>query len=315
MRTAKHHHGTRRGASSPEELMAKVRRLRVLSLRLVDELFAGEYHSAFRGRGVEFAEVREYQPGDDVRTIDWNVTARENKPFVKTFDEERELTIVLAVDLSASGAFGSADEAKRERAAEVAAVLALAAAKNGDKTGLLLFTDRAELMVPPEKGLKHATRIIRDALGYEPQGAGTDLAGALEELSRTLRKKSVVFLFSDFLDTTPGAPGEPLYLRPLRALASRHDVVAVTVRDPREGRIDRGAMYAVQDLETGERRLVDLTSTRARRAYSLAAVERDAALARALASAGADRIDISTDGPYIDALLRFFTRRERRSRR
>jgi uncharacterized protein (DUF58 family) len=313
MRTAKeHHHGTRRGAGSPEELMAKVRRLRVLSLRLVDELFAGEYHSAFRGRGVEFAEVREYQPGDDVRTIDWNVTARENKPFVKQFDEERELTIMLAVDLSASGAFGSADEAKRERAAEVAAVLALAAAKNGDKTGLLLFTDHAELLVPPEKGLKHATRIIRDALGFEPHGAGTNLAGALEELARTLRKKSVVFLFSDFLDAAHGEGG---YERPLRALASRHDVVAVTVRDPREGRIDRGAMYGVVDLETGRRRMVDLTSKRARRAYSLAAVERDAALARVLAAAGVDRIDISTDGPYIDALLRFFTKRERRARR
>ncbi len=312
MRTTKHHHGTRRGASTPEELMAKVRRLRVLSLRLVDELFAGEYHSAFRGRGVEFAEVREYQPGDDVRTIDWNVTARENKPFVKQFDEERELTIVLAVDLSASGAFGSTDEAKRERAAEVAAVLALAAAKNGDKTGLLLFTDHAELMVPPEKGLKHATRIIRDALGFEPQGAGTDLGHALEELARTLRKKSVVFLFSDFLDQSDGPDG---YTRPLRALASKHDVVAVTVRDPREGRIDKGALFAARDLETGERRLIDLSSKRSRRAYSLAAVERDAALSKVLASAGVDRIDISTDGPYIDALLRFFTKRERRSRR
>lgn len=312
MRTTRHHHGTRRGASTPEELMAKVRRLRVLSLRLVDELFAGEYHSAFRGRGVEFAEVREYQPGDDVRTIDWNVTARENKPFVKQFDEERELTIVLAVDLSASGAFGSRDEAKRERAAEVAAVLALAAAKNGDKTGLLLFTDHAERMVPPEKGLKHATRIIRDALGFEPSDAGTDLAHALEELARTLRKKSVVFLFSDFLDEPEGPNG---YARPLRALASKHDVVAVTVRDPREGRIDKGALFVAKDLETGERRLIDLTSKRARRAYSLAAVERDAALSRILASAGVDRIDISTDGPYIDALLRFFTKRERRSRR
>lgn len=312
MRTAKHHHGTRRGASSPEELMAKVRRLRVLSLRLVDELFAGEYHSAFRGRGVEFAEVREYQPGDDVRTIDWNVTARENKPFVKQFDEERELTIVLAVDLSASGAFGSADEAKRERAAEVAAVLALAAAKNGDKTGLLLFTDHAELTVPPEKGLKHATRIIRDALGYEPEGAGTDLGHALQELSRTLRKKSVVFLFSDFLDDAEGERG---YARPLRALASKHDVVAVTVRDPREGRIEKGAMFRARDLETGESRLIDLGSKRARRAYSLEAVERDAALSKVLAGAGVDRIDISTDGPYIDALLRFFTKRERRGRR
>jgi uncharacterized protein (DUF58 family) len=312
MRTQKHHHGTRRGASTPEELMAKVRRLRVLSLRLVDELFAGEYHSAFRGRGVEFAEVREYQPGDDIRTIDWNVTARENKPFVKQFDEERELTIVLAVDLSASGAFGSSDEAKRERAAEVAAVLALAAAKNGDKVGLMLFTDRAELVVPPEKGLKHSTRIIRDALGFEPQAAATDLGASLKELARTLRKKSVIFLFSDFLDEADGEDG---YSRPLRALASRHDVVAVTVRDPREGHIDKGAMFRVRDLETGAERIVDLTSRRARRAYSLAAVERDAALSRVLASAGVDRIDISTEGSYIDSLLRFFTKRERRGRR
>ncbi len=312
MRTQKHHHGTRRGASTPEELMAKVRRLRVLSLRLVDELFAGEYHSAFRGRGVEFAEVREYQPGDDIRTIDWNVTARENKPFVKQFDEERELTIVLAVDLSASGAFGSADEAKRERAAEVAAVLSLAAAKNGDKVGLMLFTDRAELVVPPEKGLKHSTRIIREALGFEPQGAATDLGVSLQELARTLRKKSVIFLFSDFLDEAEGEDG---YSRPLRALASRHDVVAVTVRDPREGQIDKGAMFRVRDLESGAEQLVDLTSKRGRRAYSLAAVERDAALSRVLASAGVDRIDISTEGSYIDALLRFFTRRERRGRR
>lgn len=301
---------SRRGATTPEELMAKVRRLRVVSSRLVDELFAGEYHSAFRGRGVEFAEVREYQPGDDVRTIDWNVTARENKPFVKQFDEERELTIVLAVDLSASGAFGTGEEFKRERAAEVAAVLALAAAKNGDKVGLMLFTDRVELIVVPEKGVKHATRIIREALGFEPRGAGTNLSGALDELARVLRKKAVVFVLSDFLTSDADD-----FERPLRMLASRHDVVAVTLNDRREERFERGALYRFRDAETGETRVIDLASRRSREAYEANAAARADRLARALGAAGVDRVSVPIDGPYVNALLRFFTKRERRKGR
>lgn len=301
---------SRRGAKTPEELMAKVRRLRVVSSRLVDELFAGEYHSAFRGRGVEFAEVREYQPGDDVRTIDWNVTARENKPFVKQFDEERELTIVLAVDLSASGAFGTGEEFKRERAAEVAAVLALAAAKNGDKVGLMLFTDRVELTVVPEKGVKHATRIIREALGFEPRGAGTNIASALEELARVLRKKAVVFVLSDFL-----AGEEDAFDRPLRMLASRHDVIAITLNDEREKRVERGGLFRFEDAETGATRVVDLASRRAREAYASAAAAREERLLRSLGAAGVDRIEVPIDGPYVNALLRFFTKRERRKGR
>src|SRR4051812_31677746 len=208
-----------------EELMREVRRLQVRTKRRVEGLFAGEYHSAFKGRGIEVADVRDYEPGDDVRSIDWNVTARVGRPFIKGFVEERELTVILAVDLSGSGAFGTAGKAKSRIAVELAAVLALAAAQNNDRVGLLIFTERVELFLPPRKGRTHILRVMRELLNFEPRGRGTDVAGAVGHLARMLRKRALVFVVSDFL--------APAFERELRLASRRHEVIAVSVADPR----------------------------------------------------------------------------------
>jgi uncharacterized protein (DUF58 family) len=256
--------------------------------------------------GMEFAEVREYQPGDDVRTIDWNVTARAGRPFVKRFEEERELTVILAVDLSASGRFGSRDRLKNQLAAELCAVVAMSATRNNDKVGLLVFTDRVELFLPARKGSRHVLRVIREVLGFEPQGRGTDLDAALRHLSRILKKRAVVFVVSDFLDSG--------YERSIALLARRHDVVAVRVSDPFERALpERSAgLVEVQDPETGARAVIDLAGKRARRLFAAAALERSATLLRELRRAGVDLIDVSTDRPYVQTLIDFFRMRERR---
>lgn len=288
---------------SPEEVAAEVRRIEITTRHLVRDIVAGEYSSAFRGRGVEFAEVREYQPGDDVRMIDWNVTARLGSAYIKRFLEERELTILFAVDYSASGAFGTRRRTKRALAVEVCAVLALAAARNNDRVGTAFFTDRLERYVPPRKGRRQVLRVISELLGHEPAGRRTDLAGSLLALEPLLRRRSVLFLVSDFL-----ADG----WRPvLGRLARRHDVIAVQLVDPRERELPDVGTVALQDAETGAWRWVDTTSPRVRDAVRAKVARFDAELASAVEEGGADLLRLDAGEPYGERLLAFFRRRKR----
>lgn len=287
-----------------DELMAQVRRLRIVIGRRVDELFAGEYHSAFRGLGMEFSEVREYQPGDDVRAIDWNVTARTGRPFVKRFKEERELTVVLLADLSASGRFGTQSRIKQELIAELCAVFALAAQKNNDKVGLMIFTDRVELHLPPEKGMRHSMRIIREALSFEAKAHGTDIAGALDELVKVQRRRAVVFLISDFLDDG--------YEQSLRRVARKHDLVALRVVDPAEQSLPASGMLLVRDAESGELRTIDAASRSVRESFARRAATLDKSVETILTRAGVDHATLTCGEPYVNALLALFRKRERR---
>jgi uncharacterized protein (DUF58 family) len=288
---------------SPEEVAAEVRRIEITTRHLVRDIVAGEYSSAFRGRGVEFAEVREYQPGDDVRMIDWNVTARLGSAYIKRFLEERELTILFAVDYSASGAFGTRRRTKRSLAVEVCAVLALAAARNNDRVGTAFFTDRLERYVPPRKGRRQVLRVISELLAHEPAGRGTDLAGSLLALEPLLRRRSVLFLVSDFF-----ADG----WRPvLGRLARRHDVIAMQLVDPRERELPDVGTVALQDAETGAWRWLDTASPRVRDAVRARVTQFDAELASAVEEGGADLLRLDAGEPYGERLLAFFRRRER----
>lgn len=316
----------------PEEIMKKVRELEIVTGRAVNEVFAGEYSSAFKGRGMEFAEVRLYQPGDDVRTIDWNVTARSGVPHVKRYTEERELTVMLAVDLSASGRFGSVQRVKNATAAELCAVLAFAATRSNDKVGLMIFTDRVELFVPPRKGTKHALRIIREVLSFSEESGGatrrrgTDLAGAMEHLLRVMRRSAVVFLVSDFLPRdVEDALGErrrardeaepSAFDRAARALSRRHDVVGLWVSDPREHALPRAGLIELEDAETGARRWIDASSAGVRRQFAGLALDRQERLKRRMMRLGIDLVMVTTGAPYVRALVELFKRRERRRAR
>ena len=288
---------------TPEEVTHEVRRIEITTRHLVRDIVAGEYSSAFRGRGVEFSEVREYQPGDDVRTIDWNVTARLGAAYVKRYLEERELTVMFVVDFSASGAFGSRLRTKGELAAEVCAVLALAAARNNDRVGTLLFTDRVEHYVPPRKGRRHVLRVISDILSFQPTGRGTNLAVALGELEATLRRRAVIFLLSDFL--TSGYEG------PLGHLARRHDLVALQLVDPRERELPDAGVVTLWDPERGGWRRVNTSELAVREGFRRRALEFDRALERGLRERGADLLRLETGRSYAEPLLAFFRRRER----
>ena len=288
----------------PTELMRQVHRLRILTGRVVNEVFAGEYESAFKGRGMEFAEVREYQPGDEVRTIDWNVTARAGAPFVKQFVEERELTVMLVVDLSSSGRFGSVGRLKNELAAEVCAVLAFAATKSNDRVGLLIFTAQVELYIPPRKGIRHVLRVIRELLNFEPRAAQTDIPGALDYLAKVLKRRAVVFLVSDFIATD--------FHRPLRRVSRRHDLIAVTIEDQRERGLPDVGLIELEDAETGETLLIDTRSARVRDEYETSARREAEQLHSDLRRIGADSIALSTGTLYVQDLVRFFHTRERR---
>jgi uncharacterized protein (DUF58 family) len=283
------------------ELLAQVRRLTIRSRRAVEEVFSGAYRSAFRGKGLEFAEVREYVPGDDVRSIDWNVTARHGRPFVKRFDEERELTVVVALDLSGSLRFGSRSRTKRDAAAEAGALVALAASRNRDRVGLLLFTDRIELYLPPSKSRSRSLRIVRELVAFEPEGTGTDLNGALAFLGRVLRRRAVLFLISDWFAES--------FERPLNLLARRHELVTIEVFDPLEESIpDRGLIH-VRDLETGATRLVDLRASGARREWRTLRARRQRALKETLVRARAERIRVMSNAPVAPELVRHFEQR------
>lgn len=292
--------------ASVAEIVKKVRRIQIVASRAVDDLFAGEYHSVFRGRGMEFDEVREYQPGDEVRTIDWNVTARSGTPFVKRFREERELTVLFLVDVSASGVFGSKDRSKLELAVEVAALLMFSALKNNDKVGMLLFGDDVHKYLPPRKGKASVLRFLRELVAARPVAGETRIDRALEFLTRVQRRKAVVFLFSDFLGDG--------WERPLRIARARHDVVAITVRDPREEALPDVGFVTLEDAETGEVLLVDTRDARVRATFERRAAERDQRLDDELRRTGVDRLPIRTDEPYLKSLHRFFRMRERRMR-
>ena len=288
----------------PKEILDKVRLIEIRTRSAVDDLLAGEYHSVFKGRGVEFAEVREYQAGDDVRTIDWNVTARVGAPFVKVYDEERELTVVLVVDASASGAFGSGARMKGEVAVEISALLAFSAIRNNDRVGLLIFTDEVEVFVPPKKGRRHVLRVIRELLYFQPRGKGTSIRGALDYLARVLHRRSVVFLISDFLDAG--------YERSLQLISGRHDLIAITVGDPRERELPDVGFIDLYDAETGESALVDTRHREVRRLFA-ARRQRDEERRRLLLRrTGVDVVEIDTSRSYIEPLVGFFRARARR---
>jgi uncharacterized protein (DUF58 family) len=288
---------------TPDEVTREVRRIEITTRHLVRDIVAGEYSSAFRGRGVEFAEVREYQPGDDVRTIDWNVTARLGSAYVKRYLEERELTVVFLVDFSASGGFGSQVRTKGELGAEVAAVLALAAARNNDRVGAAFFTDRIEHHLAPAKGRRHVLRLISELLAFQPAGAGTDLGAVLSELEPTLRRRAVLFILSDFMATGY----EPV----LGRLARRHDVVALQLVDPRERALPAAGLVTMWDPETGGWRRIDTSDAGVRAYFASQAGEFDRGLERGLREQNADLLRLETGRSYAEPLLSFFRRREK----
>ncbi len=295
-----------REAPIPPEMIEAVRRISLRARRLVEETFSGEYHSVFKGRGIEFREVREYVPGDDVRSIDWNVTARSDAPYVKQFDEERELTVVLAVDVSRSGLFGSGARTRGEIAAELCGVLAFAATANKDKVGLVLFSDRVELYVPPARGRGHVLRIIRELLAAEMSGRGTDLGAPMELLGSVLKRRATVFLVSDFW-----ADG---FEAPLRVVARRHDFVAVRVRDPRDTVLPAAGLVNWIDAETGREALVDVGDGEVRAELTRRAADHDRRLERLLRAARVDLVDIDITSSYVEPLQQFFTMRSRRGK-
>ena len=290
----------------PREILKQVRRVEIATRGLVNEIFSGEYHSVFKGRGMNFAEVREYQYGDDIRAIDWNVTARTGAPFVKVFDEERELTVMLVVDVSASGEFGSRTRMKGELAVEICAVLAFSAITNNDKVGLIIFSDRIEKFVPPRKGRRHVLRVLRELLYFKPEGRGTDVAGALEYLARVVRRRAVVFVVSDFLATG--------YRKALAVAGRRHDTIVIRMSDPREQQLPAVGFVELEDAETGEEVTVNLSDPVFRAAFEQDVAETRTAREREFRKTGVDVIEITTDRPYTDRLMRFFRERARRFR-
>ena len=294
-------------AGVPPEILRQVKLIELRTRGLVNSLFTGEYRSVFKGQGMEFSEVREYQPGDEVRSIDWNVTARMRRPFVKRYIEERELTVMLMVDLSGSERFGTVKRFKSELASELAAVLAMSAVRNNDRVGILLFTDRIEHVVPPRKGRRHVLRIIRDLLAFEPKGKGTDLAGAIDYLARMLGQHTIVFIVSDFL-----APGID---RPLKILAQHHDVVAVTVEDPSEMKLPDLGIARFVDPETGKTIEVDTSSPRVRAAYEIHTAEERETRKHLLRRLAIDEVPVHTDAGVVEPLLKFFRTRETQARR
>jgi uncharacterized protein (DUF58 family) len=300
------------------ELLESVRRVEVRTNRLVNDTMGGAYLSGFKGRGMDFEELREYMPGDDVRTIDWNVTHRLGRPFVKRFREERELTAVLAVDVSASSSFGSANRTKREFAAEIAATLAMSAAKNGDKVALLLFTDEVELFVPPRKGRRHILRIVRELLMFNPKKRGTNISGALGFLNHVLHRRAMVFLLTDFLHADVGGASVPASRRDVIAelglTNTRHDVVCLHLHDPRESELPDAGLVTIEDAETGELLEIDSTKYSTREKFSKINQQRLEQLDQALNRTAVDTLRLNTNEPFAPVLQRFFEIRRGRRR-
>ena len=287
-----------------KELLKQVRQIEIRTKGLVNQVFSGEYHSVFKGRGMEFSEVREYQFGDDIRNIDWNVTARFGHPYIKVFEEERELTVMLMVDLSGSLMFGSVSKTKQRIAAELSAILAFSALKNNDKVGLILFTDKIEKFVPPRKGRKHVLRIIREVLSFEPEGKSTNLKGALEYMNNTIKKKSIAFLISDFMDEC--------YEKILRIVGRKHDLIGIVLDDRREKEIPNIGLVKLADAETGAERWIDTGSKRVRVQMVSDRKEREKLRNSIFIKSRLDRIEVTTGSNYIQPLVQFFRRREKR---
>ena len=290
----------------PKEILKKVRKIEIQTRSIVNEVLSGEYQSVFKGRGMEFSEVREYFYGDDIRNIDWNVTARMGKPFVKVFEEERELTVMLMVDVSSSSDFGTVQQMKGEIAVEICALLAFSAINNNDKVGLILFTDEIEKFIPPKKGRQHVLRVIRELLYFKPKGKSTNLNNALEYLSKVIRKKSVVFTISDFIAED--------YDKALRIASKKHDVVAITMTDPKEIELPVAGFIELEDAETGETILVDTTDAEIRNLFNVKSLDEREKRAKMFKSMNVDFIDITTDRSYMEPLIKFFKLRAKRLR-
>ncbi len=288
----------------PRDVIQKIKQIEISTSRTVNDVLGGQYHSVFKGRGMEFSEVREYQPGDDIRTIDWNVTARTGHPFIKKFTEERELTVMLMVDVSGSEIFGSVRQLKNELAAEVAAVLAFSAIRNNDKVGLIMFSDAIELFVPPKKGKTHVLRVIREILYFTPKGRRTDIPAALRFLDQITTHRSVTFLVSDFIADN--------YAKMLRVANQRHDLVAVAITDPREIEMPGIGIVELEDAETGSRLLLDTSHAPTRQRFHEMALRRQRERAQLLRSCGVDLVELRTDEPYLKPLIKFFRMREAR---
>ena len=289
-----------------EEIAKKVKGIELRTKRLVNDVFSGEYHSVFKGRGIEFSEVREYGIGDDVRFIDWNVTARRGDPFVKVFEEERELTVMLAVDASGSGLFGTKGSLKEELAAEVSAVLAFSAIKNNDRVGLVIFTDNIELYIPPQKGKKHVLRVIREILYFKPVGRKTDINAAMKHINNMLKRRAIVFLISDFFDSG--------YEKSLNVTARKHDLIAVQIRDEREEALTDSGIITFQDAETGELVYVDTSIKQLRKNYWFYMKSKFERLSEYFKKSGLDQIKLMTGKPYEEELISFFKKRQKKFR-
>jgi len=287
-----------------KELLKKIRQIQIHTRRLVNEAFVGEYHSVFKGRGMEFDEVREYQPGDEIRTIDWNVTARMGHPFIKRYVEERELTVMLLVDVSASGNFGSIKHLKNEVATEICAILAFSAIKNNDKVGMIMFTDKIEKFIPPKKGPKHVLRVIRELLCAQPTGKGTNISVALEYLNKITHRRTISFVVSDFIAND--------YAHALRIANKRHDMIAITIVDPREQELPNVGFIELRDAESGEILLLDTADSLARREFGALNNRRRQERSRLFRSMGVDEILINTNRHHVEPIVRFFRIREKR---
>jgi len=290
----------------PKEVVRKIRRIQITTSRMVTDVFAGQYKSVFKGRGMEFEEVREYQPGDEIRSIDWNVTARMGHPYVKKFVEERELTIMILLDKSLSCAFASTNQLKSQLAAELCSLLAFSAIQNNDKVGLIVFTDKIEKFVPPRKGIRHVLRVVREALYFKPSGKATDIPGAISYLNRVTKRRTITFIVSDFYS--------PEFKKQLSIANKRHDIIAVTITDPRELEIPNVGIVKLEDAETGKDFLLDTSLSETRSAYKAKALRLFREREKVFRSVGVDNVDIRTNVPYFQTLFRFFRMRERRAR-
>ena len=293
--------------NSASDLLKKVRKIEIKTRALSHQIFAGEYHSAFKGRGMAFSEVREYQKGDDVRNMDWNVTARLRAPYVKVFEEEREMTVMLLVDISRSGFFGTVGSTKRDMLAEIAAVLSFSAIINNDKVGALFFSDKIEKFIPPRKGRSHLLRIIREIIELKPESSGTDIGGALRFLTNAIKQKCTAFLLSDMMDTDTS--GAPRYEDAIKVAAGRHDLSVIKVFDPRERTIPDIGLVNVKDSETGETAWINTSSSKVREAYAKAAQDADMKATKLMRQYQIDSVDISTGSDYVKGLMAFFDRR------
>ena len=285
-----------------KELLKKIRKIENKTRGLSQNIFAGEYHSAFKGRGMIFSEVREYQPGDDIRDIDWNVTARQNKPYVKVYEEERELTVMLLVDVSGSRNFGACGEIKKERMAEIAATLAFSSIQNNDKVGVIFFSDKIEKFIPPKKGKKHILLIIREIIGFEPESTGTNIDVALQFMTNAIKKRCSAFLISDFID-------EHDYFKSMSIANRKHDLASIQVYDKRDAEMPNVGLVRIRDIETGHDRWIDTSSASVRKAYAKSWYDRQQKLVSTTTRSGVDLASVTTDEDYVKALLGLFRRR------